>query len=319
MIIWHKTCLYNLELITKQGFNMTDRVSTLSLHNTNLRYMTNSFAELNDLNRQIASGKKYDNYIDLNGKVEQVSNYETQLKRIDSYIDNNSLITTRLNVMNNSLTQLQDIATSFKAEISSSSALNTEANLAENGRAAIEKILDQLNVKLTGRYLFSGSKTDIAPVTNPPVNDIIGVADTDYYNGNSDKLNARVTDNLTLEYGITGDDPAFQNLLAAVNTAISAGETNNQNQLQQAGTLLDQAITNLAQTRAKINSDMIIVADANTQHERTKLVFQDSLSQEVSTDIAEATIQLSANETILQATFSSFSRLSALRLVDFLN
>lgn len=305
---------------------MVDRVSTLSFQNTNLSYISERLSSLSEINRQISSGKKADSFVDLNGSVEQIVSYENRIARNEAYISNNIVIQSRLNAMNNSVEQLETItSTVLTLTIGGLSTVQNPGAIATL-RGELDKVLDNLNIEVAGRFLFSGSRTDVQPIADPPTTLVPGTADASYYQGNSDNLIARVTDNSEITYGVAGDELAFQQLISGINTALDAlenapatGSGTAIAQLGQATDLLNNAKTNLAGVRAGINSNIILVEQATTQLERVNLSFKEALSEQVDTDIAEATIKLSADEVVLQATFSAFSRISSLRLTDFLN
>ena len=152
----------------------------------NLTNITDRFASLNDLNRQISSGRIADTFQDLNGVVEQVSSFETRIERNENFIRNNDIVRTRLNATNDAIGTIQDILESFRSTISITNLSDRGSTLEQNGEATIQQVLDQLNSQVAGRHLFAGSRTNIPPVSNPPVTLEAGVADANYYNGNSD-------------------------------------------------------------------------------------------------------------------------------------
>lgn len=300
---------------------MVDRISTASLHKQNLASINDVFGELATLNKQISTGRKADNFVDLNGKVELVSGLESKLNKIDTYVSNNSVIVTRLEIMNNSISQLQDIARDFSSNLVLRRSAVGQAgfDFQQEANAALDKVIDALNVDVAGRYLFSGSRTNVEPVSRPiPELATDGQIDNSYYQGNSDVLSTRVSDSSEVKYGVTADELGFQQLIAAIKTAINADASSSSAGLDAAVNLVNASVESLASTRAKVNANTVIIRDTSTQHEQVKLVFSEALANEVDTDIAEASIKIASNETILQATYSTFARLSNLRLSDFL-
>lgn len=301
---------------------MVDRVSTASLHRQNLSDMQNMFSQLADLNKQISSGRIADNFADLNGSVERISGLETRTRKAESYISSNDLIETRLNLMNQSIEQLQQVAQDFASSLTlrRNPAAERGFDFTQNAEATLTVIVSQLNINVEGRYLFSGSKTDTAPVATPVPNLVeTGVADSGYYNGDTVQLTARISDSFEIQYGVTADDSAFQNLIAAVKTGIAGDSADDDSILGEAVGLINAAIEDLAVTRAKVNSNILAVQDATDQHESLNLFWKEGLSDEIDTDIAAASIRVATNETILQATFQTFARLSELSLTRFLN
>jgi len=194
-------------------------------------------------------------------------------------------------------------------------------NLQAIAAAALNNIEDQMNVSVEGRYLFSGSKTSTPPITDLTSIAITtpGVAEDNYYNGNSVKISARVSDAFEMQYGVTGDNIAFQNLISGIKTAISGDAANNTQTLQQAFQMVTDAVDGLATVRAEVNSNMASLNSVNEQHQNLRLYWKEAISIETDTDIAEASILVAANQTLLQASFQTFASLSRLRLTDYLN
>lgn len=299
-----------------------NRVATSSMHQQNLKDISLDQQNLAKLNKQISSGLKASNYAELNGAVERVSGYESKLSAIKTHLSNNNSIEARLNVMDQSVTQLQDIAEDFASLIAMrrNPATANGLNFQAQAKALMASAAQTLNISVEGRYLFSGSKTDTPPIATPvPSNTTVGVSDANYYRGNSDVLNARVSDSLEIPYGITGNDQAFQDLFSAINTALQGDAGNSDAILQKAVDQINAAVDGLASVRAGIGSQISNLQDVNEQHEQLQVYWKQAVSNDTSTDIAEASIQLATDQTVLQATFQAFANLSRLRLTDFLN
>ncbi|PIR31739.1 MAG: hypothetical protein COV36_07190 [Alphaproteobacteria bacterium CG11_big_fil_rev_8_21_14_0_20_44_7] len=122
-----------------------------------------------------------------------------------------------------------------------------------------------------------------------------------------------------MQYGVTGDNIAFQNLISGIKTAISGDAANNTQTLQQAFQMVTDAVDGLATVRAEVNSNMASLNSVNEQHQNLRLYWKEAISIETDTDIAEASILVAANQTLLQASFQTFASLSRLRLTDYLN
>lgn len=300
---------------------MVNRVSTAALHNTNLRYIGQLASERATLNQQISSGIKPQSYSDLTGAVERVSGFEEKISKIDTYLKNNTLVSTRLNATNSAIEQIQKITEEFISNVTLyNPSTENSFDLQAFAQSALDRIEDQLKVSVEGRYLFSGARTNTEPVgdINAALT-TIGEADDNYYNGDNVKLSARVSDSYEMEYGVTANDPALQDLISGIRTAIAAVDNFSNAQLSQAKDLLNSAKTGLATLRANVNTNITALSAVNKQHEQLKLFWKESLSADIDTDLSEATIKLSANETILQSTFSAFAKISQLKLTDYLN
>lgn len=298
---------------------MVDRISSSAFHTRTVNEFQSVQASLEDLNRQISSGRIAENFADLNGKVERVSSFQQKLSKTDTYIDNNTLVLSRLRIMDSAVEQVQDLITEFSQLLTArNSILGEDLNFTAQANSLLDRVEGQLNTTSEGRYLFAGSRTSTPPA-DPLANLVnLGVADSNYYRGNSEPVTARVSDSLELSYGVLASEPAFQNVLASIKTAIDADVNGTLGGFEQAVDLINTARDLTAGVRAQINSHVITVEDVNILHERSKVSLNQALSADTDTDLAEATIALTANETILQASFQAFATLSGLRLSDYL-
>jgi len=143
------------------------------------------------------------------------------------------------------------------------------------------------------------------------------VADKTYYQGNSEVLKARISDNRNIEYGVRAEEEGFQQAIAAIVTAMNE-DTNADPNFEDATALLEDAISNVADIRARVNADLTTVEGINSEHQAMKIYWKQAVSEDVDTDIAEASIKLSSDQTILQATYQTFALMSGLKLTDFL-
>ncbi len=299
---------------------MADRISALVTHARTLRDITLTQIDLAKVNQQVSSGKRVSSYGELNGAVERVSTNQSKISRIDNYIANNKAITTTLNAMNNSLDQIQKSLENFSSNLVLRRGATTseQMNFSALAEEALDKVAGALNINLGGRYLFSGTKTDVKTVDDNIYLAQDGVPDDSYYNGNSEGMTARISDSRVIEYGVTGNDPAFQKAIAAIKTAQTADANNDQEGFEKASALLNEAISEITNVRAKIATNITSVESASSEHESMKVYWKQSLKEDLDTDVAEASIRLAADQTILQATYQVFALTSKLKLSDYL-
>ena len=306
---------------------MIDRVSTASLYETNLSNINITQTNLAQLNEQISSGNKANTWDQLNGTVEQVSGYTTKISNIDNYTANNTVISTRLNTMDQSLSTLQSVATQYASLIAqrSNQVNGSSINFSQQANSMLDEIASALNVQISGRYLFSGSKTETPPITTPisSTTTTPGTPNNSYYNGDSAQLSSRVSDTQDMQYGVTGDNPAFQQLIGAIQTGLTGDASSSSSganaDFSSSVDMINQAINSLADVKTGIDTNINDINNITDQNSTLKLYWQQALSDDTSTDVASASIQLAADQTTLQATFQAFASISKLNLTSYLN
>jgi len=300
---------------------MTARISTASLNSNTLRYAGQVSQDMAKLQNQISSKIKYQSYSDMSGNVERVSGFQEKIGKIDNYISGNRTVTTRLNAVSKSLESIQKVASNFISDLATYNPVTSgNFSLETSAKGALQQIKDLLNVTVGGRYLFSGSRTSASPIGDiqAPVN-TVGVADANYYVGDSQKDTAKISDGFELEYGVTADDPALQKIITGIRTAMNGARTNNYAEVKSGQALVEESVKSLSALAAKTNLDITTVESVNKQHLQLQIFWQQSLSEDIDTDITSATTEIKLNETILQASFSAYSKLSQLKLTDYLN
>jgi flagellar hook-associated protein 3 FlgL len=176
-----------------------------------------------------------------------------------------------------------------------------------------------LNTFVDGVYVFAGGITDSPPVdlslfTAAP--DPFS-ADTSYYRGNDFKLNAQIDQSLNLKYGTLASEPAFEQYIRAFRI-IQNDPIDNDN-LRNALNVLNDSIDALIQKVSEIGSIGATINRIESKHIDAILVLRNTISGIEEADILEASTRLSAEETALQASYLTLSRLSRISLLNFLN
>lgn len=297
------------------------RVSTYAMHKTTLSDVTRLQAQLANMQNQLSSGVSTDSFEGMNGSVETFVQFEAKMGKTQTLIDNNTVLMSRMQTTSTVLDQIIDIADSFQDLLIQrrNGATGQDVQFETSSRAMLEAIAAQLNTQQEGRYLFSGSRTNIAPVTTPvPGAGIIGVPDDLYYNGNDTDLYARVQETYDIQYNVRANDEVFQQLFSAINLGLQADALENDGLLQDATTLITEALDGLISKRAYVQQNIVNVEEINARHEQMKLYWTGLNEKIINTDILSVSTEVAMSEAILQASFSSFTRLNELRLTDYL-
>lgn len=306
------------------------RLSTAGLQQASLGDMTRLQSEMGEVQQQISSGKSVSSFQELSaqGQTERVLGFENQVQKANDYIRNNTIITNRAQAYNSSVSNVIDIAEQLRNLLLQRRTPTTANALpfTQMTDSYLSTIKSSLNVEVEGRFLFAGSKTDTQPVDNIETSNItINPAtgertfNSTYYKGDSVKLKTQASDALNIEYGITADDPTFKNLIGAIHLAVEGHNANDDALLAQAVDLASQTITDLSSMQAKVNNNITILDTTNIEHADFKIFLDKSINDVTETDVGEATIRLSSIQTTLQAAFIAYSRISSLKLSDFLN
>lgn len=145
----------------------TTFISTISLADTARKQMLRQTATVNQLQLEMASGRKADVGLDLGGRTGEAVRLRSEFTFLNSIVDTNALTESRLDVsqaaMDDILTSAQDyLATLVGVRDSNGSTEITTTEATGN----LDLLISRLNTQLNGNYLFSGLNTDEAPITD---------------------------------------------------------------------------------------------------------------------------------------------------------
>ena len=298
------------------------RIGTLAIYNNAISNSNRNKANLANLQDQASSGLKGRDFKTYNGQVEQFVGLEKDIKRIQMYLDNNKETTSRLTTMENSLEQTYSIAEEAKKVFT----LRNNSTFANSSTFAIQMqnsmlaMAKELNISVTGRYLFGGTNTELPPVIDNPVPRpfTVGTVDEGYYQGSKENIVTRIQDNIDVEYDIRADDPAFQKYFAALWLGIEGHNEKNNEKLADAQNMLDESIKGINALVAKVQTKRTNVDNIVTRQKDTKLYLSSVAKQISDADVVAVRSRVVIDEAVLTATFQIFSRISSLNLSQYL-
>lgn len=299
---------------------VSGRIGSLSLVNDTLRDMATSQTKLAELQNQISSGYKSPNFAGLEGSVEKFTLVNSQLNRAKQYNDNNAVNIAKLQTVDVALDKITEIADQIKTNIvGANGAVVGTSNLPQIVSDLLFSMGAQLNTSFNGHYIFGGTDTVNPPVPTTQVNNaVMGVPDNNYYAGSNEDATLRVDEHTDMQFPARADNIAFQKIYAAAKQAIHAAETKDSEGLKAAQQLIQDGQRDLAALRSHVGTTVVNIQSIDTRLKDVAVHWKE-LSDSVSkTDIVEASAQVANYQASLQATFQVYSRLSQLRLSDYL-
>lgn len=143
----------------------TTPISTLGIANATRLSLVKTQAELARASDELSSGRWADVGLKLGNRTGTSVELRQELTRIETIIDTNGLVASRLDTMQAALSNVQGIAEDF---------LGVLIAVRENPQAAkvaapqaelnLKSLVGSLNTNLNGQYLFAGIDTDVAPM-----------------------------------------------------------------------------------------------------------------------------------------------------------
>ncbi len=291
---------------------------------------------LSDKQLQISTLQKSQNYAGISGDSNRLVTLEASEHRMAQFLNDNTFVNLRMNTMLTSIdsikTTMGDVKGLLRDILDGDGGLPSGIDKDDVTDIKISELTDFLNVKVNGRYLFSGSKTDTKPVVpgdmtnaNPPAFD--GSYNTAsepsfYYQGDDTVLKARIDEGVVLKYGVTAAEPAFEKIIRAVrvlrSTLIDGSDANYLAKMQGALDLVIDAEEDLQALELSIGTKVQQLASTNKNLENSKDLADGIISDIESANTFEAVAELTQDQTMLEASYNTVVRLSNLTLTKFL-
>jgi len=140
---------------------------TVSGVSSNVAIMTqqlvNLRSQLDDLQRQLSTGQKFQNYAGLPSQAQLLVGLNSQLDALNGFQDSNNVVNARLSIAQTALTQFDSVSRAVQ-----SSAMLSNYTAGPNGYTVdqtfasdqLSQLLNLMNTQADGRYVFSGKAVD---------------------------------------------------------------------------------------------------------------------------------------------------------------
>jgi flagellar hook-associated protein 3 FlgL len=301
---------------------MVMRVATFALSDQMITSALRTQAIMANAQVQESSGLKSEDFGGYGSTAQRVINLQVSVTRSQSYIDAATIADSKVQVMYSAVGQMTDIITSLRTQLSaattgSSTATTSAINSAQQMMAQMGSLL---NTQYDGEYVFSGARTTTAAVDLSSFSTGTGsvsTADTSYYRGDGEIASVRVSDDQTVAYGVTADNPAFEQamrVLKFVANSTSLSQTDITQALDLASTALDAT----ASVQAKLSSSASQIEAASSRQSDYQS-FAKSLGGDLtSVDVAAVTAELSTYQAQLTASYSAMAKIQSLNLANYL-
>lgn len=301
---------------------MVDRIATHAHTQTLAKELMRLQSDYAAGQTQSSSGLKSDHYQGIANTTQRLLNLESDYSRVTAQSENSQIALDRVNSMYDTVGALVDMITTTKSTVSASlsgSGLDTGSLQAE-ATQLMEEFASNLNVQQGGRYLFGGGVTNTAPVDINDTSYVVATppstADTNYYQGDSFTAKVQVSDELSVSYGVTADNSAFEKALRAYSLIVN--NPTDDTALQEAYALLDESFDELNIMQTKISNQATLL-DRQIDQNTDELNLLDGLIGDIkNVDLAEVTVKLTELETQLEASYSLTTKLLNLNLHDYL-
>ncbi len=308
---------------------MVTRVGDLANFNSLMFSLRENRSRFDGLIAQNSSGKKSHDFVGIASDSARLISFKNRFERIDRFINNIDVVEGRLSMMENAIHQTEELVSKFNVDLVSALSNQNASAQQINGQAEsfLGQLVSNLNTRIDGRYLFSGTNTLRRPVdvndpgfAQPPPERIPSQPNTSYYKGNNQVFQVRVSESSLVTYGVTADAPAFEKLMRALNLARTAdvGPPSDKERLSEAKRLAEEVIGDLAGLRTQVGGIRAQIETAKDSHEDFKLILGKQINDVENVDVPELTIRLSDERNLLSSSYQAIAESTRLSILNFL-
>jgi len=305
------------------------RVSTAGLFNSAVLAINHAQDNLNKAGQQANSGKIADDLSGYASSAERITAARTLQARVQSHLDNAKILSSKLDLQDQTLTAVQSAAGDAKSAISSALAAGDGSSLMTALQSSLSTAATALNTKYNGQYIYAGSQTSTAPVAASQLADLTAAgAIANIFKNDQNPTTNRIDDNTVVTTG-----QVASNVATPLMTALQQVEAYNQGpngpitgQLTTAQTTFLQGVL-ASFTTAQTTATSAVVQNGAVQKQvdnTTSLLGKqnDSLTGTLSdlTDVneAQAATQLQLATYALQASAQVYNSLKTSSLLNLL-
>lgn len=299
-----------------------NRVATISMQQTLVDAMQRTQRQLANSEAQLSSGKKAQSLSDLGINLVPALSARSLLAQQDAYTGVTKQLDTTLSLYNANISSLDAVGGSLQQSIVNALGQGNSAGLQSAIDHAFTDVRSALNAQIIGVPLFGGGQSG-DPFTPQTLADTIGMTPEQAFANGNVKASARVADNTNLTYGVTASDlgrgllTAFQTL-ASVGPIESTPTAAQTAALQAAASQIKTALIDIRGINASNGHNQAQVTALATRAQERSTTLQALISDNEDADLSQVATQISQQQTLLQASYSVFSRISQLNLLSFL-
>jgi len=284
----------------------------------------------NTLQQQIATGLKSQNFAGIAPQAAQLVNLTATQSQQQGYINTINTVSTRLQTMSLATSTIGTLVQQFGSELQTNAFNPNGTTIQSQAKALLADFGDYLNTADGEGYVFSGSAASTLPfnasgLPNPgdlatPVN---VPPPAGYYQGNADISQAQIDNSLTVHYGVTAADPAFEQVVRALNFLANSGPLDPNNaadvaNVNQAEQLISTGSGQINQLTAQIGMQQTELNNALQAHQQSLTLAKSSIANIENVDPATVITQLDALQTQMQASYQTVSILQSLSLANYI-
>jgi flagellar hook-associated protein 3 FlgL len=305
------------------------KISTSYLFDRSVKQMSTVQSDLAHTQAQVSAGKQVISPSDAPDQAAAIQRLKSVLNHQDSYLKALTTVKARLEGEDSNLQSVSDMLIRAK-ELAVQSA-NDTLNPANRKALAVElkglrdQMLSLANSRDTnGNFLFAGSRVKQAPFAQDAIGQVT-------YKGDQTRMQVRVGEQRTIPLNRSGAETfvpivrtdasgqkTARDFFGVMDDLIAGVTTSDRNAMQRGVGEMDNLLNGVSLARANVGTDLNVVEQQTQAIDETKLTLKTTLSNVEDLDMAEAITKMNKQMLSLEASQSSFAKITQLNLFNFI-
>lgn len=266
-----------------------------------------------------SSGNAATRYTEIADDTALVLSTKHELRVVETRIAQNRHVLERMRVADGALATLEGVASSARNLILQrlDGTVGRSVPFLPQIDDLLAEVENQLNLRFDDRYLFAGSRNDVAPVALPDPPPTVPDP-TLYYQGDSLAPRVRADDGTEIVYAPTAADAAFADLIGAMGAARQADIAGDDVAMRTALSQLSDAIAGLADMRGEFGAKAARIETIIDAKENMRLYMEEVVGDIEGVDLPMILSRIAHDQASLEASYMTIAKLSQLSLTDFI-
>jgi flagellar hook-associated protein 3 FlgL len=308
---------------------MVDRVGTWAFSQTLLNEYSRIQFRTQTTQQQISTGKVGDQFADAKDKAGVLAAAKMRAGEVDALSATTKEVLTRLNLQDVHLVELSDISARLRTAIGNALASGHAPAFMDEVKGLFDDVVQILNSKVDGKYIYGGSKTDQPPVNATTLAQLVAAPTVaDVFDNTDMKLTQRIDENETIEVGMTASDigtdimQMFKDIATFDSGAggpfgldLTPAQTTFLSTTHAAVPAVQDGINTLAAINGSRHGQ---ATQTSERHEGMSAYFAQFIGDIEDVDLAEAVARLNQDQVAAEAAGRMIAQVNTMSLLNFL-
>ena len=270
---------------------------------------------MHSIQESITTGKEVERSSDDPVQFFRANRFRQSVKQNEQYLENvqdaEGWLQATASNLDSMLNQVMTLRERAVQSANDSLSAENRLHMASEINNIVEDLVNMANESFLDKNLFSGTKTKIE---NPFLFDGNSIE----YQGNTGKINRRISGNFTININVTGQDILDTNIFNSALNLRTALENDDTNEIANMIDSIDSASEKMISLNTSVGSIQNQLELAEDRLRTANLNLATFISETEDVDLASAITQYNSEEMAYQAALQSTANILRLNIMDFL-